>query len=212
MSPIKMTSNGNKEEEKLYMPDKVLPPIRNRDANSTHRLTRMELQKAMTDIKRFVEQRLETDLNVVKHATPLAFERGTGVNDDLDGTKSKSAVRFTVPNRYVPRGIKVDEDAMPPSPYEMDCEVVQSLAKWKRIMLDRLGCQVGEGLYCDSTSVRKGYKGDVTHSVIADQVSELFFGTPLFWSETSSKTLDFLHTHAVFGVCYDNFLSSSFFL
>ena len=106
----------------------------------------------------------------IQHATPLAFMRGTGVNDELDGTESKSAVRFVVPNRDIPRGIKVSDDILrQKSPYEMDCEVVQSLAKWKRIMLDRLGCQVGQGIYCDSTSIRKGYKGDVTHSVIADQ-------------------------------------------
>lgn len=55
------------------------------------------------------------------------------------------------------------------SPYSIDCEVVQSLAKWKRLMLDRLDCPVGQGIYCDSTSIRKGYKGDVTHSAIADQ-------------------------------------------
>jgi aspartate--ammonia ligase len=95
---------------------------------------------------------------------------GTGVNDELDGTKSKSAVRFVVDNKDIPRGIKVDESVMnTPSPYQMDCEVVQSLAKWKRIMLGRLDCKVGEGIYCDSTSIRKGYKGDVTHSVVADQ-------------------------------------------
>jgi asparagine synthetase A len=95
----------------------------------------------------------------MQHTTPLAFMRGTGVNDELDGTESKKAVQFTVPNKDIPRGIKVDEKTMKEkSPYEMDCEVVQSLAKWKRIMLDRLGCQVGEGIYCDSTSIRKGYK------------------------------------------------------
>lgn len=58
---------------------------------------------------------------------------------------------------------------MPESPFKMECEVVQSLAKWKRFILDRLGCEVGQGMYCDSTSIRKGYKGDVTHSAIADQ-------------------------------------------
>lgn len=36
-------------------------------------------------------------------------------------------------------------------------------------MLDRLQVQVAQGIYCNSTSIRKGYKGDVTHSVIADQ-------------------------------------------
>lgn len=72
-------------------------------------------------------------------------------------------------NQDVPRGIKVDESTLKDSPYEMDCEVVQSLAKWKRMMLKRLDCKVMEGLYCDSTSIRKGYKGDVTHSIVADQ-------------------------------------------
>lgn len=105
-----------------------------------------------------------------QHTTPLAFTTNTGVNDDLDGTDSKKAVSFVVPNRAIPRGIKVSPEMMKQkSPYEMECEVVQSLAKWKRVMLDRLDCEVGEGIYCDSTSIRKGYKGDVTHSVIADQ-------------------------------------------
>ena len=91
------------------------------------------------------------------------------MNDDLDGTKSKSAVNFVVPNIDIPRGMKVDESKLEKSPYEMHCEVVQSLAKWKRFMLDRLDCRLYEGLYCDSTSIRKGYRGDVTHSAIADQ-------------------------------------------
>jgi aspartate--ammonia ligase len=152
------------------MPEEILPPLYNRDANSTHRLSRMDLQRAIGDVKRFFEARLEEDLNIVKHAAPLAFLRGTGVNDELDGTESKSAVRFKIPNQDIPRGIKVDADiANRERPYEMDCEVVQSLAKWKRVMLGRLDCAVGEGIYCDSTSIRKGYKGDVTHSAIADQ-------------------------------------------
>mmetsp|Transcript_8107 Transcript_8107/g.17539 ORF Transcript_8107/g.17539 Transcript_8107/m.17539 type:complete len:413 (-) Transcript_8107:189-1427(-) len=153
-----------------YMPDKLLPPKQNRCANSTHRLSRLDIQRASTDVKRFVEARLESDFNLVKHTTPLAFTTNTGVNDDLDGTESKKAVSFIVPNRAIPRGIKVSPEMMKEkSPYELECEVVQSLAKWKRVMLDRLDCQVGEGIYCDSTSIRKGYKGDVTHSVIADQ-------------------------------------------
>lgn len=83
-------------------------------------------------------------------------------------------MRFTVPNKDIPRGIKQnkdsddDEEAIS-SPYEIDCEIVQSLAKWKRIMLDHLDVSVCEGIYCDSTSIRKGYKGDVTHSIVADQ-------------------------------------------
>ena len=47
-----------------YMPMDLLPPKENWEANSTHRLSRIELQKAMTKLKRFVESRLESDLNV----------------------------------------------------------------------------------------------------------------------------------------------------
>ena len=50
--------------EKLYMPMELLPPRENWEANSTRRLSRIELQKAMSKVKRFVERRLESDLNV----------------------------------------------------------------------------------------------------------------------------------------------------
>mmetsp|Transcript_34150 Transcript_34150/g.68891 ORF Transcript_34150/g.68891 Transcript_34150/m.68891 type:complete len:84 (+) Transcript_34150:270-521(+) len=49
-----------------YMPDKLLPPKQNRCANSTHRLSRLDIQRASTDVKRFVEARLESDFNLVK--------------------------------------------------------------------------------------------------------------------------------------------------
>ena len=49
-----------------YMPETLLPPERNREANSTHRLSRLDIQRASTDVKRFVEARLEKDFNLVK--------------------------------------------------------------------------------------------------------------------------------------------------
>ena len=115
-------------------------------------------------------------LTHAQHVAPIAFATDTGVNDELDGSESKSPVKFVVPNQYIPRGIKpkpaselTPEERQQAERYKMDCEVMQSLAKWKRIMLDRLGVHVGEGIYCSSISIRKGYKGDVTHSAIADQ-------------------------------------------
>ena len=60
---------------KLYMPTKVLPPERNWEANSTKRLSRLDLQRAMTDVKRFVEFRLENDLHLVKVSTYQHQER-----------------------------------------------------------------------------------------------------------------------------------------
>jgi hypothetical protein len=89
-----------------YMPYGLLPPKENWEANSTRRLSRTDLQKAMTKVKRFVERRIETDLNVFEHTAPIAFQSGTEVNDELDGSDSKSPVKFTVPNQFVPRGLK----------------------------------------------------------------------------------------------------------
>eukprot|EP00581_Thalassiosira_minuscula_P016220 CAMPEP_0183733326 /NCGR_PEP_ID=MMETSP0737-20130205/40836_1 /TAXON_ID=385413 /ORGANISM="Thalassiosira miniscula, Strain CCMP1093" /LENGTH=163 /DNA_ID=CAMNT_0025966559 /DNA_START=24 /DNA_END=512 /DNA_ORIENTATION=- len=98
-----------------YMPWELLPPKENWKANSTHRLSRIEVQKAMTKVKRFIEGRLETDLKLFEHTAPIAFATGSGVNDELDGSESKSPVRFVVPNQYVPRGIvpKPESDLNP---------------------------------------------------------------------------------------------------
>lgn len=123
-------------ETTSYMPYELLPPKENLDANSTHRLSRIDLQKAMTKVKRFVEHRLETDLNVFEHTAPIAFQSGTGVNDELDGSESKSPVRFTVPNQFIPRGLKpkLDSELTPEEKahlnrFSMECEVMQSLGK-----------------------------------------------------------------------------------
>lgn len=129
---------------------------------------------------------------VQQHTAPLTFLSGTGVNDDLDGSETHRAVHFTVPNRDAPRGMitplrpihsgaaAASKDPTS-SPYEMECEVVQSLAKWKRLMLARLAVPIGQGIYCDSTSIRKGYKGDVTHSIVADQWGE-------YWCSWANET------------------------
>jgi hypothetical protein len=54
-----------------YMPPEILPPAYNRMAGSTHRLSRLEIQKAMNDVKRFVEARLESDLHLTKVSSRL---------------------------------------------------------------------------------------------------------------------------------------------
>lgn len=56
-----------------YMPEALLPPKRNREANSTHRLSRLDIQRASTDVKRFVEARLEKDFNLVKASRVACF-------------------------------------------------------------------------------------------------------------------------------------------
>eukprot|EP00957_Ditylum_brightwellii_P210317 15364834-Ditylum_brightwellii.AAC.1 len=122
---VPITEEKKETSEATYMPDSLLPPTRNREAVSTKRLSRMDLQRAITDVKRFIENRLENDLNIIKHTAPLAFMIGTGVNDELDGSESKSAVRFTVPNKYIPRGIIPEDEKLKrePNPFKMECEV-----------------------------------------------------------------------------------------
>jgi hypothetical protein len=51
---------------KLYMPFETLPPPENLPANSTRRLSRLDLQRAVADLKKFIESRLEADLNLVR--------------------------------------------------------------------------------------------------------------------------------------------------
>jgi hypothetical protein len=66
-----------------YMPTEFLPPMKNWAANSTHRLSRLNMQRAITDVKRFVERRLEEDLNLVKvraRLTCVKHERARYLN------------------------------------------------------------------------------------------------------------------------------------
>jgi hypothetical protein len=53
------------EDEHDYMPPALLPPIEYRPAISTQRLSRMDMQRAIADVKRFMENRLEQDLNLI---------------------------------------------------------------------------------------------------------------------------------------------------
>lgn len=131
-------------------------------------LSRKDAALAADAVKQFIEDRLRRDLNLFKHTSPLAFVHGTGVNDDLDGSEAHKAVLFHVANIPRDRGV-VPDGPTEAEKYGFDAEVVSSLAKWKRLMLRRYGCEPGSGLFCESTSIRKGYKGDVTHSNICDQ-------------------------------------------
>ncbi|KAJ8607172.1 hypothetical protein CTAYLR_007349 [Chrysophaeum taylorii] len=161
-----------------YMNAKLLP------SGYRPQLSKQSVLIASDAVKRFVEDRLKSDLNLLKHPAPFAFEASSKINDDLDGSDAHKAVRFHISNITRDRGVA------PPTTeaekYGLEAEVVQSLANWKRVMLQWYGLEVGQGLFCESTSIRKGYKGDVTHSNIADQWD---------WElriEESQRTIEFL--------------------
>ena len=50
-----------------------------------------------------------------------------------------------------------------------ECEIVQSLAKWKRMALKRYGFREGEGLYTDMNAIRRDEELDNLYSIYVDQ-------------------------------------------
>ena len=53
--------------------------------------------------------------------------------------------------------------------YGKELEIVQSLAKWKRMALKKYDFAVHKGLYTDMTAIRRDDKVDATHSIYVDQ-------------------------------------------
>ncbi len=117
-------------------------------------LNRMDTQRAVFTIKRYVEDHLCRELNLDMVQVPLIVDRESGVNDYLDRDGSRTPVEF-------PCGLGL------PSP--MRAQVVQAATKWKRMALAQFGCQPGEGLCTDMRAVRKDYFLDHDHSSYVDQ-------------------------------------------
>lgn len=109
-----------------------------------------ETERAIRLIKEFFQVNLAFELNLMRVTAPLFVRAGTGINDDLNGTELP--VSFT---------IKAMEDTA--------AEIVQSLAKWKRMMLADYRLNHGEGLYTDMNAIRPDEILDNTHSLYVDQ-------------------------------------------
>ena len=107
-------------------------------------------ETAIKDIKDFFERQLAAALGLCRVTAPLFVRSGTGINDDLNGVEQP--VRFSV---------KEDGNAQ--------VEIVQSLAKWKRLALKEYGFELGEGLYTDMNAVRPDETIDELHSIYVDQ-------------------------------------------
>jgi len=109
-----------------------------------------ETETAIKIIKDFFQDDLAAELNLSRVTAPLFVEAGTGINDDLNGVERP--VSFAV---KAMGGRKV--------------EVVQSLAKWKRLALAELGIPEGEGIYADMNAIRPDEELDNLHSIYVDQ-------------------------------------------
>lgn len=119
------------------------------DLSKMEQLDIKETQVAIKLIKDFFERELANKLNLIRVSAPLFVRPETGLNDNLTGVEK--AVSFTLRK------------------YNIKAEIVQSLAKWKRMALKTYGFKIGEGLYTDMNAIRPDEVLDHTHSVYVDQ-------------------------------------------
>ena len=109
----------------------------------------MESQRAIKKIKDFFQQELAYGLQLRRVSAPLFVAPETGLNDNLNGVER--TVEFTVKDLG-----------------EKKVEIVQSLAKWKRMALGKYGFKPG-GLYTDMNAIRRDEELDNLHSIYVDQ-------------------------------------------
>ncbi|MDD6311521.1 MAG: aspartate--ammonia ligase [Firmicutes bacterium] len=116
----------------------------------TPQIDYMESQRAIKKIKDFFQQELAYGLKLRRVSAPLFVLPESGLNDNLNGVER--TVGFTIK----------DMD-------EKNVEIVQSLAKWKRMALGRYNFKAGTGLYTDMNAIRRDEEMDNLHSVYVDQ-------------------------------------------
>src|SRR5208282_2785328 len=129
--------------------EKILPP------NYRSLLTAKETQLAIFQVKRYIEDNLCKELNLIMVEVPLIVDVESGVNDMLDRDGSRTPIQFHISN---------DRNLHP-----VDAQVVQAATKWKRVALKQFDCKVGEGICTDMRAVRKDYFLDHDHSAYVDQ-------------------------------------------
>lgn len=129
--------------------EKILPQ------NYRSLLTKKETQQAIFRLKRYIEDNLCKELNLMMVEVPLIVDSASGVNDMLDRDGSRTPIQFHISN---------DRDLHP-----LDAQVVQAATKWKRCALQQFDCRVREGICTDMRAVRKDYFLDHDHSAYVDQ-------------------------------------------
>lgn len=111
----------------------------------------IETQKAIKSIKDFFQTNLAEKLNLTRVSAPLFVPQSTGVNDNLNGVEVPVHFKFR-------NGDRVEV-----------LEIVQSLAKWKRIALKNYNVKPEYGIYTDMNAIRPCEVTDNTHSLYVDQ-------------------------------------------
>ena len=109
-----------------------------------------QTEQAIRHIKEFFQINLAFELNLIRVTAPLFVKSHTGINDDLNSIEKP--VSFSVKDLN-----------------DLPVEIVQSLAKWKRLMLADYQFKLGDGLYTDMNAIRPDEDLDNLHSLYVDQ-------------------------------------------
>ena len=109
-----------------------------------------DTQVGIKIVKDYFQQSLSYELDLLRVSAPLFVDASSGLNDNLNGVE-----------RPVSFDVNCSDD--------IQCEVVHSLAKWKRFALSRYGFKVGSGLYTDMVAIRRDEEVDNIHSFYVDQ-------------------------------------------
>eukprot|EP01028_Stygiella_incarcerata_P011698 TRINITY_DN676_c0_g1_i2.p1 TRINITY_DN676_c0_g1~~TRINITY_DN676_c0_g1_i2.p1 ORF type:complete len:348 (+),score=98.68 TRINITY_DN676_c0_g1_i2:750-1793(+) len=104
---------------------------------------------AVCRIKRMFEDEFCRAMNTFMVPCPMIVRSDIGINDDLNGIEKP--VSFKATGMDVP------------------IEVVQSLAKWKRVALGQYGFSAGEGIITNMHAIRPDEPPDAIHSHFVDQ-------------------------------------------
>jgi len=113
-------------------------------------ITLKETEKILQMLKDHFEAGLSADFRLRRVTAPLFVLRGIGLNDDLHGYEKP--VVFPIKDMR-----------------NQEAEVVQSLAKWKRMILRDYDISLGNGIYTDMNALRPDEELDNLHSLYVDQ-------------------------------------------
>ena len=104
-----------------------------------------ETQQAIKYIRDTFQKEFGKEMNLERTSAPLFVSKDSGLNDNLNGVERPVGFDILgIPGEYV--------------------EIVQSLAKWKRMALKEYGFKPGEGLYTNMNAIRRDEELDNLHS------------------------------------------------
>ena len=114
---------------------------------SKSKIGKIATEEAIDLVKSLFSEKLSKQLDLKKISAPIIVLKGTGINDDLNGVERP--VELTLKSQKA--------------------EVVQSLAKWKRLRLMEYDVPQGQGIITDMRAIRPDEVLSPLHSIYVDQ-------------------------------------------